>query len=170
MLSIVVCCRLPDLEAKQRHPPPARSSQSEGWQKASRAMRAKHKLTPFNEHVYTVPSSAGFTARVKDLLDVGFQMNSRNPEALFCDVSQSVQHTPWVRSKLRSITTSSRYWSYSAERLLEPQELLRAFGFEPDCTGVSKHHLQNLLGECMSPPCIGIIILTLATCTPTLWT
>eukprot|EP00971_Amphidinium_carterae_P338347 6475619-Amphidinium_carterae.1 len=147
------------------------SSEEPGWPKQHAQVRAKLKLgtskwTPGR----TVPGVE--SERGRDLLDIAYQAyickKEKDPTLeladVYVDVSQSAKHFPWIFRGLRSVTTSSVYFSFGRERLLHPQELFSVMGFgRPVFTQLSNSALQTMLGECMALPCVAVPLFGLIT-------
>ena len=82
-----------------------------------------------------------------------------NPRSYVVDVSQDINRKAWS-TQLRSMTTSSFFYSYSKGRCLIATEYLRALGFpEVDVTFMEPSAVKNLAGEAMAPPAIALALL-----------
>eukprot|EP00971_Amphidinium_carterae_P125035 2477218-Amphidinium_carterae.1 len=89
---------------------------------------------------------------------------------VFVDVSQDGHLKPWTRHKLRSITTSTAWFSFDHKRLLLPEELFKVLGFNANTSNMSASALSDLLGEAIAPPCLGILLMSILTAIPGFWT
>ena len=124
-----------------------------------------------------LPSSA----RVVDVLDLAWAVTAKKyahiPEqerdsGLYVDVSQSGSRLPWSLGSVRSITTSSSIYSFKERRLLVAPEVLALLGFPCQRMNLDWLHpakLQDLAGEAMALPAIGLCGLCLAKSLPNLW-
>ena len=77
---------------------------------------------------------------------------------VYIDVSQDICRTPWTRSTVRSLTTSSCLYSSKADRQLLAKEHLRLVGFVSVPPNYTEAEYRDLAGECMAPPVIGHVI------------
>ena len=68
-----------------------------------------------------------------------------------CDVSQSINRTPWSYH-MRTITTASQVYSFEHDRLLQAEELFRAYGWEVQVDGLPTEQVSDLVGETMALP------------------
>ena len=103
-------------------------------------------------------------------------MAPRTPERaaavnrLYIDISQCGARRPWSRHDIRSITTSSEIWMHSHARTMIMPELFKALGFESaNLTGLSKLEAKSLIGECMSPACVTMVVMSLVIAMDSVW-
>jgi hypothetical protein len=104
-------------------------------------------------------------ARQRELLDIAYlstclangsdpfdiTLRQQNAHGLTCDVSQSINRSPWSHH-LRTITTASRIYSFQHDRLLHGEELFRCYGWEAQVDGLAADHTNDLVGETMALP------------------
>ena len=77
------------------------------------------------------------------------------------DTSQSLDRQPWCYSKVRSLTTSSRYYWFAADALLQPKHAFALLGFtsvnlEPFAN--RPHVAAELAAEAMSVASVGQVL------------
>lgn len=118
------------------------------------------------------------TPRQKDILDIAFLSHSHrlnlhpgSDEAkeaarssvpgglgLVVDVSQSVERHPWSYERLHTVTTSTRAYSFSLERVLAAEELLMMHGWPREIAEaphtIGRAAMRDLVGETMALPTV----------------
>ena len=104
--------------------------------------------------------------RCADLVNLAYQVLTKDGGSVgdsFVDISQSGSRKPWMTDVLRSVTTSSCYWSFSRRRCLLQPEIFRIMGFmaDTDYSDLSVGQLQDLVGACMALPSVGLMLLSL---------
>ena len=156
---------------QERHDPPQRNVwRSKHLQIAEQLVDGPRQCVSAN-----VPVLQGASERVRDIVDLGYNIMKRfnstlNEEDLYIDVSQCASRSPWVSNGvLKAMTTSTQLYCYSQQRFVTPIELGATLGFEKDvydyrCLTVSDQ--KQMLGESMSVPCIGLVMLSLACALP----
>ena len=113
--------------------------------------------------------------RCEDLIELAEEFLAvKHTEAdgsqLFTDVSQSAARKPWSLNTIRSVTTSSAIYSHAAKRLVVPPELFHLLGYPRlQMSSLSSNAQADLLGECMSVPCVTLGLYSLILSTPALW-
>eukprot|EP00971_Amphidinium_carterae_P331555 6465197-Amphidinium_carterae.1 len=127
------------------------------------------------------PGIADPTSRVGDLMNIAWEVAKRNntemdemtlAKRLYLDTSQAVARQPWTTTAcLRTLTTSSRIFSFHRKRHLLAEEHLRALGFPPHvCEKVaaelSPAQMMDLAAEAMAVPCVTLFSLAILTCLP----
>ena len=77
------------------------------------------------------------------------------------DVSQCITRRAWAKT-IRTLTTSTSIFSFSAQRLLLPSEHLHILGFPAvSLQDLSPHAVRSLAGAAMAPPCVGVALVAL---------
>ena len=94
-------------------------------------------------------------------------------EGLICNTTQNPNRGPWSFD-LRRLCRNSRMYSYQDDRLLVPTELYKMYGWRSvDLSGLSLAHCQDMLGDSMALPTVGLalasLILTAGEAIPDLW-
>eukprot|EP00439_Symbiodinium_sp_Y106_P053768 s69_g7.t1 len=111
--------------------------------------------------------------RVLDLIDctamaVSSKARKTLPEcrselaATSLDVSQSHQRRPYSQGCCRTLTTSSRIFAFSQNRLLCAREHMMLQGFDENLVvpkQISESALRRFAGEGMGLPCLGTVLL-----------
>ena len=84
--------------------------------------------------------------------------------AILVDVSQDGGRRPWS-GHLRSMTTSSCFYSFSADRLLVGSEHMNIMGFPShlNLQHLSESAVKDLIGEAFSLPTTSVVVLCLVT-------
>ena len=78
---------------------------------------------------------------------------------LFCDVSQGICRHPWTLDVLNCTTTSSVWYSFERDSILDPREIFRLHGFDTPPEDVCNFvELQGLIGNCMAVPSVGSVL------------
>lgn len=135
------------------------------------------------DHLWSGSASLGglmCSLRQLDVIDVCYlsvchhlQLNPVLPETketvrkleLYCDVSQNVNRSPWSVKRLRCVTTSSRHYSFTLDRLLVPEEAMIAYGWPPEvaeaCTKVPATAMEDLVGETMALQTLGMVMVAM---------
>ena len=143
---------------------------SQEWRRHHQQVRDQTKCPAKSANAWTKVHAKqlkplGLTERCLDLIDLAHDVvtakhrEDADVSGLYLDLSQSGGHRPWTCEQLRSVTTSSHYFSYSLCRPIEPQELFGVLGFlKPQFGTLSFSCLKSMLGECMSLPCVGLIV------------
>ena len=74
------------------------------------------------------------------------------------------------------MNTSTRLYDYVLDRIIVPEELLRALGWSEgvvDTSGVDMAHMQNLVGECQALQPLGVaswaLLLAVGNGIPGMW-
>lgn len=150
------------------------------WQQ--QAAKIRSSLEPTRRNAVPWSSSARLlgvprTARTLELLDVGYLCAEQAlrqqglpadkghvVQNLTIDVSQNICRKPWS-SSLRTFTTTSQVYLYSADRILLPEEALRLLGFDDvpgdALNGVSAAEVSDLVGQAMALPSVAVPMLAL---------
>ena len=115
------------------------------------------------------------TEPARDLLDLAYQVvqkaePGRDMSDCFVDISQDGKHRPWCRGYIRSITTSTKWWSFKLQRALLPEELLQILGFDGvELGSLSKAAISDLLAESIALPCLSVVLGSMVLALPDLW-
>ena len=140
------------------------------WRQRCQALRDQWRRSGFpwaDDHPLAGAALWGCakTTRVIEVLEVSLLracwkkgLDPRRPEELleakkgvWCDYSQSfLTASPGGPG---TVNTSSRLYDYVLDRIIVPEELLRALGWSEgvvDTSGVDMAHMQNLVGECQA--------------------
>ena len=140
--------------------------ETQKWRKNSQTVLKMHQLEKATASDQRMLKGLSRTDRVLDLIDVGFAWFSSKEgatDSIYIDVSQDVGHKPWSRGFVRSLTTSSEVYDGDSDRILLPQEHLALLGFGAVTLGELSHRqIRDLAGESMSPPCVGLVLLSMA--------
>ena len=126
-------------------------------------------------------------ARKQEILDLGVlwamehrrlqELTASNvsmaTEGLICNTTQNPNRGPWSFD-LRRLCRNSRMYSYQDDRLLVPTELYKMYGWRSvDLSGHSLAHCQDMLGDSMALPTVGLalasLILIAGEASPDLW-
>ena len=126
-------------------------------------------------------------ARKQEILDLGVlwamehrrlqELTASNvsmaTEGLICNTTQNPNRGPWSFD-LRRLCRNSRMYSYQDDRLLVPTELYKMYGWRSvDLSGHSLAHCQDMLGDSMALPTVGLalasLILIAGEAIPDLW-
>ena len=101
--------------------------------------------------------------RERDVVDIAFA--TTQDRDMWVDISQSASCRPWVTSKslggLRSMCSSSVYFSAKQDRLLLSKEHMSLLGFNIGSLsfqGLTAAGIRSLSGEAMAPPCVGLLV------------
>ena len=159
------------------------AKQNSKWNQSMKRVCAKEGINLDDVEQWwqrNAPSTRGLrcTARVEGLIDVAIALSKgrrsedrmpsmahdhRDQQELFIDISQDVDRRPWSSPGLRSVTTSSEFFSLRHKRLLLPIEHYQLLGFaplrNPQDSKVSATQHRDLSGEAMSPPVVALAIL-----------
>ncbi len=174
------------------------------WHQQCSSIRAQLKEEGFPDHAahpaedWRMRGLSG-TEREKEVLEVFYLANLRAQgltcadvagaadlrEHLFCNISQNPAWLhPGRTSRVPCVCTSTRLFSYGADRVVHPAELLNAMGWQqcdpkggkpslPLLGGLQESDLQDLAGECMALPPLALAIWGLLVSTacafPGLW-
>ena len=157
----------------------------EGWKKKHTARREAEGLEdiPFSCRWSTRNASLcrgiSASARTLDVLDLAMEVTlKRKPhldeataeKMLFADVSQCGSRSPWTMSTLRSVTTSTDFFSFARKRAVLPAEVFRLLGFtKVNTRGLGAGDLKDLVGEAMPLPPMSVLIVSLLTSIPGFW-
>eukprot|EP00971_Amphidinium_carterae_P006078 119700-Amphidinium_carterae.1 len=110
------------------------------------------------------PMRGAKTARAKDAINIcaALRPEAFNPaSSLILDLSQNAHRSPWSIG-VRSITTSSDLFSFDLGRTLTGSEHFKLLGFPDVQLGkLSQRQMKHLVGEAMSPPAVGSVLLAL---------
>ncbi len=103
--------------------------------------------------------------RYRDCIDIAWAVALQKPEAqrlpLYCNFTQCPSRAPWSQ-KLRCLTTSTKYYDFQRDTVICPEETLMLQGHPATDLRLgmfSKSTLVHAVGEAMSCPCVGAIIL-----------
>ena len=143
------------------------------WPEQHTAFREKNSLAEEGASWADTHELKGVSLeREKDLVNlVWSHMRQRYPtltsdqlsRELIVDVSQSICHNPWSMGKIRSLTAASRYYSYAADKVLNPQEQFSLLGFGPvSMEGLSRSQAFELASQAMSMPVITMLAIVVA--------
>ena len=156
------------------------------WQLQSRAARADTGVS-LGFNLWTgrdgfVGEGVGRTARVLDLIDVaacarlkdleqcGKGCKSKAPvnhrdafNDFLLDYSQSHSRKPWTRRNgvNPTFTTSTELYSFGADRIVLPREMMLMHGFPPNAKipkNMRQCTLKNMVGNGMSVPCVATVL------------
>lgn len=148
------------------------------WVGHSAAMRARLKM-PSNAKPWSSNPAVALpgihTDRVVDLLDIAWFAETtakglRTPDELaavrrhlVCDVSQSVERSPWTKgTTLHTFTTTGEMYSFALDRKITQSEKFKALGFPPvDHGSLDDSALRDLVGEAMALPSVGAVVYAL---------
>ena len=167
-----------DNPKKQQRPGGRASTYRESTKGEQASWTLKHKRLRESEGL---PDTDPAATRVSDLISIteGLAMKKSLSEfpgekfvmpEMYSDTSQDASCLPWCTNGLRSLTTSSEFWSHRLGRHLIPCELFTCVGFKkPQLTGLSHSMQKDLLGECMSVPASTVALLSLLTSLPDYW-
>ena len=149
------------------------------WPEDHQNFRIKHGLLAENDEVWSashllkgVPRGAAGTTRECDVVDIAWQhalkchpdlTPTEVSEGLIVDISQSVNRVPWCLNKVRSLTGSSKLYSFARDEVLNPQQHLSLLGFPPcDLSNLSKTAVYDLASEAMAMPNVTAVAICLA--------
>lgn len=152
-------------------------SQGTVWKTHSVAMRDKlgvsAKYAPWSARP-DVYAAKLLSPRYKDVIDIAWTAHVQQSKAeaqrqgqpqpsdsdlrqgFFVDIGQAVQRRPWHRGPLRTICQGSAIYSYEADGVLRPQQLLRLQGLGTNLrvSRLSDNEIRSLAGEGFTWPCI----------------
>jgi hypothetical protein len=145
------------------------------WMKKHKTVRSAAGISPnfrpWTEPPAGTPSPAlrgvPNNPRFRDCIDIAWAHALKKPEAerlpLYCNFSQCPSRKPWSQS-IRCLTTSTKYYDFSRDTVISPEETLLVHGFpapELSLDMFSEKDLVHAVGETMSLPCVGAIMLGL---------
>eukprot|EP00971_Amphidinium_carterae_P334572 6469927-Amphidinium_carterae.1 len=136
--------------------------------------KAQHAVFKAQQKVPIIPWSGSMeginTERVRDLIHTTHSCllaQGHRPEDFFVDVSQSLSRSPWC-STLRTLTTSSTYFSFAKGGIVHPSAHLRVLGLNFEGT-YSASAYKFLAGEAMAAPCVALASMALLMSLPHCW-
>ena len=139
------------------------SNAGRGWVGTHKQMRLQAGLSSEQLH----PKRVGDLVALAEQLNIQKEANRQtcfDVKCLYTDVSQSAARTPWTRDGIRSITTNSEIYCHRLRRLITVSEMFAIFGFDrPDISTLSTSKAKDLLGECMTLPCITVVLFSVIT-------
>ena len=158
----------------------SRSAQGHRQQLLSKGVRGwgLKPWTCMSGHVQA-PMLRGFgqTDAKKEILDLAFlygcqkkgvsaedalcrqQPRRRVAEDLFCDISQGICRQPWTFDRLQCCKTSSLWYSFERDAVIDHREIFRLHGFDtPPEDACTHRELQVLIGNCMAVPSISAVL------------
>ena len=150
---------------------------SDGWKAKHAKVRQESCILDNSERWSTGHALRGVPAtaeRIRDCIDLAHQLAlQKHPDCpvqnLVVDVSQDGSRMAWC-THMRSITRSSAFYSFGADRLLCAQETLGCLGFPPLNWGeFSEAQIKDVAGETFAVPCAATCLLVLASLLPELW-
>ena len=152
------------------------------WREHHEEFRKKHELKSVESFTAThlrMHPELTKNERVADLIDIAWEHAKKKSQLqeselmarLFLDTSQSVQRLPWTWSTLRTLTTSSKVFSFAELRYMEPVEMLRCLGFtkevcERASETLSSGQLADIGAEAMAAPTVALCLLGLCAALP----
>jgi hypothetical protein len=144
----------------------------EAWKDKHKLVRSKLGVSPtykpWTERKSGPPGLLGVPAdnpRYLDCLDLAWSSRKAKCRSLpfYCDYSQCPTRSPWGES-IRTFTTSSRSYDFQRERVVSPVEGLALHGVPVHSFDWTMFKSESMfftaLGESMSCPCVGSILLS----------
>ena len=88
---------------------------------------------------------------------------SDNVESVTTQHKVDVNLLPFVRGPLGCMVRKSVPFSFEHDRVILPEEVLRSHGWQidgtgPDCTGITEHELQDLVGEMQAVQTCSVVV------------
>ena len=158
-------CELSCSEVRQK-------SDTSLWPDKHKAWRKQHNLPEvmlqkWSNQALLQGLGKPLSSREVDLIDTcyAFLTSSREADEVkqnaVVDVSQSLDRTPWCMGKVRSLTTSSRFYVFACDMMLTAEHLFALLGFgevnlEPFHGRMSA--ASDLAAEAMSVPSVGQLL------------
>jgi len=104
--------------------------------------------------------------RVTEVIDCAFlamtaQSGNKDDRDFLVDTSQNPSRKPWTR-KVPSLKQNTDLYSFKLRRRIVPVEHLRIMGYgDVDVHDLKHEEIRSLAGECMSVPCVSLILLAI---------
>ena len=138
------------------------------WREKSRGIRTKMKMgksMPLRAAKICLLGLPPNSPRQEDSANVAFGAWRKKKGSWIADVSQCVARRPWG-PRLRTLTRNSVVICFSKKRVLCGMELMGAHGWavsqgETDFLDMGPRVLRDLLGDQMTLPSVGAVILAL---------
>ena len=151
---------------------PAKRAKTDGWQanhaELWRALPSSQRHSDSAKWSFSRNLLLVSGKREQDVIDYAWAIEEKNGhEGLFIDVSQSASRRPWSRG-LRSMVSSSSFYSYESDRQLVGAEHLLLLGWTESIVGrfpstLTQARLKCLAGEAMSLPCVALVLVSVLT-------